>query len=366
MSSNRLNNIFGNKSRLRREDISTYGETSDSTIRQRIEMDASNDPFDSDALEGWAEANYNTATMSKLDKKFKAGSNTYLYMFGIACLTVIILAGFYNVTNSTTENNLNEQPQPDELISGLNEDQLITLDESDLLIPEEIEQMKSAPKEKQIAVKEIKSNFEEKKNSNLPAQEIEVSSLPIVEVEVEEEKAPEIIREHSFGKEIYLSDLKLLDYRKYRSSPTVKTKQMVLTGTPANMENGDSEIDEPEWKTVQVPYIEFIDKTMRIFDKGQYKRALTRFETVLETYSDDVNANFYGGICLYNLSEYDKAIQLLQNCISSKYSNFDEEAQWMIALSYEKLGKNIEATKIFKTIVEQNGYYKSQAQKKLK
>jgi tetratricopeptide (TPR) repeat protein len=245
------------------------------------------------------------------------------------------------------------------------EDQEITLDESDVLIPEPIEQMHLAPKEKQVEVKTIQRDYNDRKTEPEPSEPIKVEMLPYLGIE-ETPKAPQWERPHDKAKEIYLHDLKLVDYTSYRSKPTVKTKQMVLSGTPASMEGEDSETDDPIWKEVDLPYSHFIDKSIGIFSKGSYKRALTRFETVIETYHDDVNANFYAGLCLYNLGEYDQAILAFKNCVFGPFSNFDEESQWMIALSYEKLGQRNQAKKYFKKIVEQGGFYKKQAAEKMK
>ena len=45
--------------------------------------------------------------------------------------------------------------------------------------------------------------------------------------------------------------------------------------------------------------MEFIDKSVRYFNRGKYRKALSRFtRTILESYPEDVNANFYAGLCL--------------------------------------------------------------------
>lgn len=366
MNSNQLHSLFGKKANLSRKDIADYGKSTDHATHNQIEANASGHDFDTDALEGWSQAGYDVSAMKSLDKRFKSVNYSYFYFTGITGLVLTILIGFY-IVNSLSNKELEQTiDQKDQIISDLKTTQQITLDESDVIIPVNIEEMETAPRKEQIALKEIKSDFDEKKNANAPITIIELESLPITGIPIENETGKEVTREHFVAKEIYLHDLKLVDYRKYRSNPTVKTKQIILSGTPANQETQESESIEPEWKEVEVPYMEYLNKTMQIFEKGQYKKALTRYETILAAYPQDVNANFYGALCLFNLSEYNQSIQLMEACIAGKYSNFDEEAQWTIALAYEKLGKINEAKLIFKSIVDQNGYYKIQAQKKLK
>ena len=243
--------------------------------------------------------------------------------------------------------------------------QVIVLDESDVSLPEPIEQMEHAPKSEQVPAEQISKEFQEIVTFHTEeAAEIPVEELPVIAPPPAPK--PEIVKDHSHAKEIYLHNMKLVDYRKYRSKPQIKTKQLTLTGTPANKEDRYSEEEDPIWRNVDVPYIDYIDKSVRTFERGNYKKALSRFETVLETYSDDVNANFYAGICLFNLGEYDNAITHFSNCLDGKFSNFDEEAQWMMAESYEKKGMKSKAKQLYTTIASENGFYANQAKEKLK
>jgi tetratricopeptide (TPR) repeat protein len=191
-----------------------------------------------------------------------------------------------------------------------------------------------------------------------------IEDLPIKKIE---EAKPEttIARETLFGKEIYLSDLKLLDYRAYRSRPKIATKQMILTGTPANVGDNTPTETTTEWKDVDVPYIDYLEKTMDLFAKGQNKKALARFEVILDTYADDLNANFYAGLCYYNLNDFDLAVTAFSKCTDSKYTNFLEEAEWYIAKSHLAKGSTTLAIDLFTKIAKENGYYSAQAKKVL-
>ena len=164
--------------------------------------------------------------------------------------------------------------------------------------------------------------------------------------------------------EVYFHDFKLIDYSHYRDAPEVSTRLIILTGLPADHESELSETPDPIWKDVKVPYMEYIDKTMRIFGSGSYKKALTRFQTILATYPHDVNANFYAGICMYNLKEYQLAISHFNVCRAGGYANFDEEAEWMTALCYDKMSSP-KATELFNKIADRNGFYSKQAEKRI-
>lgn len=366
MSLNRLYNIF-KSDRLERADVEAYGRSNDSVAQNAIEQKAMNDSFDADAMEGWEQLAYNPSVMSNLDKKFAPAKGMSLFkVIGVGTLvTAAVVAVLYFAVFQESSNPIIAHNQPEkEQAPEPTPDQVIVLDASDVSLPEPIEQMNHAPKAEQVRPKQISKEFQEiitfrAETPKLPIVELPpVNPLPIPQ--------PELVRDHKLAKEIYLHSMKLVDYRKYREKSQVKTKQMILTGTPANKEDEYSEEEDPVWRDVDVPYIDYLDKSVSTFERGNYKKALTRFQTILETYPDDINANFYAGICLFNMGEYKTAIVHFSNCIDGKFSNFDEEAQWMMAESYEKIGDSSKAKGIYQTISSGGGFYAKQAKDKLK
>ena len=367
MNLNRLHNIFGRRGRLDRKDIDDYAQATDPEVRNAIEQKAAADEFGSDALEGWEQLGYNTSTMTALDKKFLPKSYTGWYVLGGTIIAgSIVAAVFFTASPGTTPPTQTATTANDSIVTELLEDQQITLDESDVMLPTPIEQMNDAPEQEQVQPHVIKHDFHEMDSIRIEEPPIPIAELPVIDIDIEKIEDLDIIRAHEYAKEIYLHDLKLVDYSNYRSEPQVKTRQMVLSGTPANKEGKESEELDPIWRNVDIPYMEFINKSMRIFGRGNYKKALSRFETVLGTYELDVNANFYAGICLYNLGEYDLAISNFEACLDGPYSNFDEESLWMTALSHEHLGRETMARKLFIEIRDAKGFYASQANAKLK
>lgn len=366
MNLNRLYTIFKSQ-RLERSDIESYGSTDDPQVKNAIEQKVANDPFQADALEGWEQLSYNTANLSRLDKKFVQTSHTGWYLFAGATVIAAIPLLFFLWTPNNPDT-VRSPKVSEKIVTTLSEDQQITLDESDLIISEKIQKMEAAPSKSQVKPTLIQKDFKEMNETRENDAPVQIDRLPIHKLDptISSKPVPEISRKHELAKEIYLHDLKLVDYRKYREKPQIKTKQMVLTGTPAFKEDKTSDELETDWRDVDVPYIEFIDKSMRIFNGGNYKKALSRYETILTTYPEDVNAHFYAGICLYNLGEYTAAIDHFNACIQGNYSNFDEEAQWMTALSYEKMGNKSVAQKLFTSISMANGFYAQQAKDKLK
>lgn len=364
MNLNLIHSLFGSSSPLKRSDIETYGQTTDPLVKNAVEQKAASDAFDADAMEGWGDLGYDTSVLKSLDKQFMPKPNVGWYVGGgLAVAGIVAVVSFY-LWNSSESVSASADQQAQ--VETTHEEVNITLDESDVVLPDVIEQMQDAPELKQLPPSSIKQDFQDIEAIRRKEPPGPVAELPILELNTENNRDAKIIRKHEQAKEIYLHDLKLIDYRNYRSQPQVKTRQMILTGLPANHEDDEMEDPDPTWQEVDVPYIDFIDKSMRIFGQGNYKRALSRFETILETYDMDINARFYAGLCFYNLGEYEQAVFNFEACINGPYSNFDEEALWMTGLTYEHMGERIKARKIFEEIEKDGGYYADQAKKKLR
>jgi TolA-binding protein len=357
MSSNNINMSKNSKNGITREELDhLLNDGADSTSNFE---DSEFNSFEKDAIDGWKSSGLNSSAMASLDKKFKP---KYLN-WGQAAIVGAIVTTFIALIIFIPSKEINNKNSNNEKITTLLNDQEITIEETDIVLPLQIEEMIETPIKEQITSQKIKIEFKAMQTPEF-VDVIEILPLPIVTIDNQHAKK-EIVGARKLGKEIYLQEFKLLDYRKYRSKPTIKTKQLVLTGTPASQEGEINNETETDWKDYYVPYHDYLDKTMNVFSKGQYKRALVRFEVILSSYKDDVNAQFYGGLCLFNLGEYDKAISYFTSLTQSAYNNFDEEAQWMTALSYEKTGQKNKANKILLQIVEQKGYYEKQARLKL-
>lgn len=351
--------MFHSSENLSRKDIDTYQETSDEKIKHAIEEKALGSDFESDALEGWSNATVGTDLMKSMDRKYSTKFSTTKWLFtGLTVITIITLSIFLlPQEKSTIHTASNTNEKPDER----------SYEKTDLVLPEAIEEMKELPKKQQISIVTIQKDYtlQQEKienepivDNNKPKTHVEeVSMKPIEPIKIDKE----ISKNQNFAAEIYLKDLKLIDYRNYRSKPVVKTELLILEGTPASKENENSKIEGDDlWKTVEIPYIEYIDKTMAIFAKGNFKKALSRFEVVLKTYPTDLNANFYGGLCYFNLGEYAKAIETFEKCLNSEFNNFNEEAEWYLAKSYQANGNKDKANELFKQIRDGGGYYSRQ------
>lgn len=356
-NSNRLHRLFS-KGKLSREDIHDY-KNSSGLKQNSIEQKSMEHQFDSDAMDGWESVNFST-DMSKLDKQFAPKPTNWIYWttgaIGVILVTGLIFINPFSRDEITS--NISVQDEPKEII----------IEKTDIVLPDSINDLVELPEEKQILKEVLIPQKEVQNKENIEPvvtepKEVSIEPIPINKIET---TAPEIIfHQQKKAKELYFNDFKLVDYRSYRSKPTVTVEKMVLGGTPANKEDENSEVFEYEWQDYDVPYIEYIEKTTAYLSKKRMKKALQRCQTILETYPDDINANFYAGFCLMNLNELKKAITHFDKVNQHDFSNFNEESEWLKAICLEELAP-VKAQELLRKISDSGGFYAVQAQEKLK
>jgi hypothetical protein len=341
-------------SRLTREKIDAYRSGSNE-VRRETESVADGS-FEQDALDGWEESGCTTASMKRLDKRFGFSSPT-LYIAG----TSVLVAGIVTaVLFMTSESPLETTPQ---------QAVKVIIEQSDAVIVAEIDSLQELPEEEQIQIASIKTTQQEIKSqpNDVPMTNVDEISPAVMEpLKLEPTVETQKMSTQKFAKEIYLHDLKLVDYSAYRSKPVIEIEKIVLSGTTANYEVKQNMEAEPSIQTVAIPYLDYIDKTMAYIGKGKWKQSLQRLNIVLETYPDDLNGHFYAGLCCYNLQQFDEAKQHFATCLQLSYSNFNEEASWYLAQSFLANGEKSNGKELLVTIRDQKWYYAKQAEKLLK
>lgn len=315
--------------------------------------------FDRDALEGWQDSHVPFSKMKQLDHRMHFPKTNFSpYIIGLAAVAIIVTGIVF----------IPKKNHPIEKEKSI----LVKLEHTDINIPEEIDSLIAIPQKDQITVREIKTSqneiknlpIEEKKEENIeiPFPNLVLEPLPLVI-----EQKPINVSKQKIAKEIYLQDLKAIDYSHYRNKPTVQIEQIILSGIPANQENKDAVVqEEPQMKLVNVPYMDYLDKSLNYTNRGKWKQALSRFNEIIKNYPDDVNARFYAGWCYYNLGQYNDACINFSACLQLEFSNFNDEAEWYLAESRLANGDKNSAKELFVKIKNQKGFYSKQAEKVLK
>ena len=353
MSKEELYTSLKSSSPISRQDV-------DDHLSGEHELNSDNlDNFDKEALEGWGSTSSGKVNMKRLDRQFGL-SNTGWWIGGGIIVVGLLAMFFFNPFQS--KNELDGTIKTSENKNYIEETDLYIAEKFDTL-KEDIVDNKKEIKLLQVIQEDQPTVFKEVKVEEPTV----IEKLPILEVKPNLNDKSLTISTKRKIKEIYLSDFKLVDYRVLRSKPKIETRQLDLTGTAANKENKSAEeTDEPVWRKVDVPYYDFIEKSMYILNRNGMKKSLARFEVIIATYPDDINALFYSGFVYYNLGDYDQSITCFSKVIKSDIANFDEEAMWYLGLSYEKKGDLAKSRTIFTTISKSTSYYSNQAREKIK
>lgn len=352
-----MSSKHSHKDSISRKNIDTYLSSKDESVKYSIERDALSNDFDNDALEGWSSMKVSTSALKGLDKKF-IGTN----LSGI----LILASGLFFLVGSILFFQFNTTPEKHQ------QHVTLSVEATDILIPETIDTLIEVHPSLVIKPISIQEDFkkaieQEKKQEGItssnPTKEVHISDLPILKVDL---PVVNISVQKINAKEIYYSEMKLVDYRKYRSADKIPVKTMVLTGLPANLESDAAKSDEYEWKEVQISYDDYIKKSQAIFSIANYKKALLRYLTILEKYPNDDNALFYSGLCYYNLGQFQDAIDAFYKCLDSQFINFEEESEWFLAKSYAASGQTAKARSIYEMIIVNGKFYTSQAKEAIK
>jgi tetratricopeptide (TPR) repeat protein len=315
--------------------------------KHAFEKESLKDPFLSDALDGYSDNPNALSALKRMDQKRSGRSKTWVnFSFGLF-LVIGFLYYFSPASKSPTP--AKKATALKTHLTQLSHETLKTLEKinpKDEIVPRLLQS--------DFKVKDKQSNFPIHENPAFPSEEL--VQLPI-QPKGKVDRA-QIQRRRNFAMETYIQDLKVLDYRYYRTK--VKSdRSTLLTGTPAALETSQSEMSTKE--LLEISYINYLTSTLSDFNQGEYKVALRGFDEILKSYPDDVNALFYSALCLYNLQQFSLCEQRLSLIDLVRFDNFDEEQKWYLLLCYRSQGKTEAFTSLRKEIIQENGFYATKA-----
>ncbi|HTL83491.1 MAG TPA: hypothetical protein VL651_17365 [Bacteroidia bacterium] len=175
---------------------------------------------------------------------------------------------------------------------------------------------------------------------------------------------PDVSYNSSIG---FIYDLKITEYEKYNKIK-LEVKDVELTGVSAAFDNADDQHnDANDAPTVrEVPAEQFLKEGLLAFREMRYGKCIEKMEVLLQNDANDVNANFYIGVCYVKLELAAKALPYLDKVLAAKNNVFHEEAKWYEALALISEGNTEEAKKLLTDIISANGFYTDKAKDKLK
>jgi hypothetical protein len=300
--------------------------------------------FEMEALQGWVSNDLEPSVMKNVRSKLFRKISALKIIASLALLSSIILILNHN-TNQTEIKKDKEQAPINKSESKNEVSPYVAAISSDPIIRPKTLQSDF----KKIAL--IKVQQETNSSNELPEKEYPEQLMPLKATKINVVEKERI----NIGWETYLLNYKVLDYRKYRSKPKLEN-EFQLSGTPADQEKKQV-IGKENDKIVQVNYFNSLNNALVYFEKENYGMAAQQFDLILTSYPDDINALFYGALSHYNVKEYSICETKLQLLKLNHFTNFSEEQEWYLCLTYKALKKISQYEALRKEIINKNGFY---------
>jgi TolA-binding protein len=313
-----------------------YIHTTHQKEKHLIEKKFVEDDFVMDALEGYSQEPNAWSGFEAADKKFFKTQRNRRLAFSTVGLLVSLSLGWYFIPAAPAKKNPSLRRE------------VIKVQAIRIHRPSDVKSMVAAAANERISPLQVIQDL--KASANTIEQKAEVleriAHIPAAQVEFKQQKEQRLAIK--MGRELYIKNFKVIDYRYYRKGERV-----------AGAAVSENEMGEQELK---IPYINILNKAIEDFAQQDYKLALLHFDEILQTYPDDANALFYGGMCLYNLRVYEQAESRLLKLQSIPFANFSEEAEWYLLRVYQQAKKEAAFSSLRKTIIEQKGFYAQKAE----
>ena len=352
-----LNKIFADSGCLTKKELEKYlkGNSTPEEIAE-IEKKIQNNPFNSDAIEGFSENVNSIDDLKDIQRKLKAKyKSSFSWSMSLSTLIIalaISVAAYYFLNSyQAKKQEITQVNNPVDSTVNTN----IFVNENFYLKPE---QTAENPKEKMSVT--VKSQ-ETEENQTRTAEQIEkVKSINSLDCLKSESNVEVKMLNRSIVKTIYICDLKVVDYRGLR-----KKKTGVQSGLPSSFENKSNVENQNEDYIAEQPYINFLSNALKLFNSNDYKAANKEFNVILSYYPDDANAIFYSGLSYFQMADYEKAEKRLTQMLNHTFNTFYDESQWYLSQAFLLSGKKKEAIDLLKTISAEDGFYSQRAKNKL-
>ena len=313
-----------------------YLRTSDQQTKYQTEKILTDDDFAMEALEGFQGQKDTWQSFEAFDRKYHQKKRRQnLSLLGLALFLSIVVG--WNLIPTTPDSKPSHK-----------EKALIKAPSIKIHQKEDINQMTTAAAAVQISpqqvLMELNTTASETTQRLEPLERIQ--QIPAQPIEFNKQNEQRLALK--MGRELYIKNFKVIDYRYYRDG-----------GKDQSQSFSEDELGQ---QTLKVPYMNLLNKAVVDFSKEDYKLALLYFDEILHSYPDDANALFYGAMCLYNLQEYGQAEGRFLKLQNIPFANFREEGNWYLLHVYQQTKKEAAFSSLRNSIIEEKGFYAQKAE----
>jgi tetratricopeptide (TPR) repeat protein len=358
---NEYKNIFKNSEPLSQKEIKEYlsGNLSPQE-KHRIELKIENNELNRIAFEGYAENPTAINHLPKINSGIFSTTVSKVLLFSSIFLVVAIVTYiFLHIENQPENMAISKTKNLSEI-----DQELLT---EQISVEMEMENFVEIEPSEQITYAKAIENQVFTEDANMKIEKAETIA-PGTLLNEKDSLKPEIdIINRTNSNIVYIHDLKTVDYSGVYTSG-IKIFLHNMEGVPAQYGSVEDKINAKieDFKLEFIPYREFLGSALKKFVENNYKTALKDLRIILSQYPNDLNSDFYSGLCYYNLGKWKKAIQCFTNAKNHKINVFRQEASWYLAISLIKNGEDKKAIELFFEIEKNKGFYAARASEILK
>ncbi|MBK6986425.1 MAG: CDC27 family protein [Bacteroidetes bacterium] len=160
---------------------------------------------------------------------------------------------------------------------------------------------------------------------------------------------------------VFISNLKVTNYRMYYFKQSEAIDLSINTGVSAQY-GSKADIERPVMNSSNT-YLahKVIAQAMRLFNSKHITNCIEELAILYKYNKDDANAQFYLGMCYYQLNKYGIAETYFQKNLDNVNNIFHQESEFYQALCLLNLKQTDEALKQLQTIVNNKGFYSERA-----
>ncbi|MCD6016928.1 MAG: hypothetical protein K0S53_49 [Bacteroidetes bacterium] len=161
---------------------------------------------------------------------------------------------------------------------------------------------------------------------------------------------------------IFIHNLKVTNYRMYYFKYNESIDLSINMGLSAQYgSNADIERQQLNRSNSYFAH-KIIQKAMSLFNSKNTINCIEELTLLYDFNPNDANAQFYLGMCYYQLGKYNLANRYFQKNLDNVNNIFHQESEFYQALCLTNMKQNDEAIKQLQRIVNNKGFYNQRAQ----
>ena len=322
-----------------------------------------NDDLEYLSEQGFEKITVNDSDYKDLEKRIRGKSFSFkrFYIGAVSLVIGLIIGAFLFLDfdkkdqSSGVSNNISKENSLNEVATGLDEN-TISLDTISVVNDNFLNPTPAA--------KTLKIPSEEKLSTPVPSAEVLISKPIDLSLLNNGELEEKQLKYMSNSPLFYLHDLKITNYTTLYFK---KERFVKFTGVSAAYSNANEIGSAGSSLRQNADYFlhEEIAQAMLYFKKEKYDLAIQTLKTVSNYNKEDLNCDFYLGMCYYYKKNYSSAVNLFDRCIQSLNNTFLQEAMYYKAVSLYEKGNKERAKILFNDIVVVNEFYAEKAKEYL-